>query len=397
MNALYEILDSLRIVQARLEDALKTPARPWQGGTARAGSAVINDKSILLYGPRGVGKTTFLVREAKARGAVYLSMDHPALANLSVYNVAEALFQRGVLQICLDEIHYATHWSEDLKALYDAWPDRSIWASGSDSLLLSSGIGDLSRRYTGIAMPFLSFREFLVLKGFKDFGIRDPFSTDTAWVSEVMAAGNILGLFESYLSSGLRPLFMEGEDRYAARIVQVVQKTLEADIPRIVPMMAQNHFSLMNAVLGYLSQTNIPVVQVNSLCREWNVGKEKLYALLQAMEQTGLIRIVRTSSDHAARSIGAKLFLADPSLYPALSGKEGNAREAFVACALSSAGHRVQAVSDEREADFLVDNAFLVEIGGSRKARKKADFVIRDGADYPVPGVIPLWMMGFGW
>ncbi len=367
------------------------PARPWQGG------ANLKDRSILLFGPRGVGKTTFLVREAKARGAVYLSMDHPALANLSVYETVEALFQRGIMQLCLDEIHYAAHWSEDLKALYDAWPDRSIWASGSDSLLLSSGIGDLSRRYIGLAMPFLSFREYLVLKGYPDFGVHDPFSTDTSWVSEVVAAGNMLGLFETYLTSGLRPLFMEGEDRYAARIVQVVQKTLEADIPRIVPTMAQNHFSLMNAVLGYLSQTNIPLVQVNSLCREWNVGKEKLYALLQAMEQTGLIRIVRKSSDHAARSIGAKLFLADPSLYPALSGKEGNAREAFVACALSSAGHRVQAASDEEEADFLVDNAFLVEIGGSRKARKKADFVIRDGADYPVPGVIPLWMMGFGW
>ena len=202
MDALYEILDSLRIVQARLEDALKTPARPWQGGTARAGSAVFKDKSLLLYGPRGVGKTTFLVREAKARGAVYLSMDHPALSSLSVYDAAEALFQRGVMQVCLDEIHYAAHWSEDLKALYDAWPDRSIWASGSDSLLLSSGIGDLSRRYIGIVMPFLSFREFLVLKGYQDFGVRDPFSTDTAWVSNVMAAGNILKLFETYLSSG---------------------------------------------------------------------------------------------------------------------------------------------------------------------------------------------------
>lgn len=324
----------------------------------------MSDRWILLYGPRGVGKTSYLVREAKAGGALYLSMDHPALSSLSVY---------------------------------DAWPDRSVWASGSNSLLLSSGIGDLSRRYIGIAMPFLSFREFLVLKGYPDFGVHDPFSTDTAWVSGVMAAGNMLGLFETYLSSGLRPLFMEGEDRYATRILQVVQKTLEADIPRIVQTVTQNHFSLMNAVLGYLSQTNIPVVQVNSLCREWNVGKEKLYALLQAMEQTGLIRIVRRSSDHAARSIGAKLFLADPSLYRALSGKEGNAREAFAVCALNSAGHEVRAASDEREADFLVDNAFLVEIGGSRKARKKADFVIRDGADYPVPGVIPLWMMGLGW
>lgn len=391
MEDIYATLDSMRIVQTRLEASLMEPARPWRSERAP------NDRAILLYGPRGVGKTSYLLRTSKSKGAAYLSMDHPALANISVYDVVEALFQRGVMRVCLDEIHYAPRWSLELKALHDAWPDRSIWASGSDSLLLSSGIGDLSRRYIGIAMPFLSFREFLVLKGFPDFGVHDPFQADTAWVSELMAQGNILGLFETYLSSGLRPLFAEGEDRYTVKVLQVVQKTLEADIPRIVPMIAQNHFSLMNSVLGYLSQTKIPTVQVNSLCREWNVGKEKLYGLLRAMEQTALIRILRKPGDHAARSIGAKLFLADPSLYPALGGKEGNAREAFVACALSSAGHKVQTSADERDADFLVDGSFQVEIGGSRKARKKADFVIRDGADYPAPGIIPLWMLGFGW
>jgi len=391
MNTLYETLDALRIVQARLETALMSPARPWPG------AAVIQDRSVLLYGPRGVGKTSYFLREAKASGAPYLSMDHPGLANVSVYDAVEALFQRGARRIFLDEIHYKAHWSEDLKALHDAWPDRSVWASGSHSLLLSSGIGDLSRRYIGISMPFLSFREYLVLKGYPDFQVHDPFASDVAWVPEVMAAGNILELFEKYLSSGFRPIFMEGEDRYAIKILQVVQKTMEADIPGIVQTVTQNHFRLMNAILGYLAQTNIPIVQVNSLCREWNVGKEKLYLLLQAMEQTGLIRIVRRPSDHAAQSIGAKIFLADPSLYPAFSGKEGNAREAFAVCALQSAGHEVQTAPDERKGDFLVDKRFLVEIGGPHKARKSSSYVIRDGVDYPAPGIIPLWMMGFGW
>lgn len=391
MKNVYEILDSLRIVQARLEASLREPARPWPR------HSLSKERALLLYGARGIGKTTLLLREARESRAVYLSMDHPALAGLSVYDTVEALFQRGAMRVYLDEIHYATQWSEGLKALYDAWPDRSIWASGSNSLLLSSGIGDLSRRYVGIEMPFLSFREFLVLTGYPDFGIHDPFSADTAWVQEILRAANILGLFETYLSTGLRPLFAEGEDRYADKILQVVHKTLEADIPQIVHLVAQNHFSLMNAVLGYLAQTTIPRLQVNSLCREWNVGKEKLYALLHAMEQTGLIRILRTSSDHAARSIGSKIFLADPSLYPALGGKEGNAREAFVACALYSAGHRVQAARNEEEADFLIDGSVHIEVGGSRKPRKKAAYVIRDGADYPAPGIIPLWMLGFGW
>ncbi len=42
----------------------------------------------------------------------------------------------------------------------------------------------------------------------------------------------------------------------------------------------------------------------------------------------------------------------------------------------------VHAVSDERHADFAIDEEFSVEVGGprkARKARKRADLVVRDG------------------
>ena len=62
---------------------------------------------------------------------------------------------------------------------------------------------------------------------------------------------------------------------------------------------------------------------------------------------------ILTLSDHAAASIGAKIFFADPTLYTVLSGQEGNAREAYVVSAL------------------------------------------RDGIDWPAPGILPLWTLGF--
>jgi uncharacterized protein len=96
-------------------------------------------------------------------------------------------------------------------------------------------------------------------------------------------------------------------------------------------------------------------------------------------------------------SVGAKIFLADPSMYLALSGKEGNLREAFAAAALESSGHTVNASKDESKADFVIDSSFDIEVGGHRKSRKSAKFVIRDGIDYPASNMIPLWAMGFGW
>ena len=65
--------------------------------------------------------------------------------------------------------------------------------------------------------------------------------------------------------------------------------------------------------------------------------------------------------------------------------------------AFQSAGMTVHAVSDERTADFAIDDEFSVEIGGPRKRRKRADFVIRDGVDWPAPGIVPLRSLEFPW
>ncbi len=119
----------------------------------------------------------------------------------------------------LDEIHQASDWSRHLKVLYDSYPKATFWASGSNSLLMISGISDLSRRFVGILMPLLSFREYLVLRGHLDYGIHDVVAEDGTWVEQILADINVLGLFEDYLHHGFRPFFAEGIESYQTRLL----------------------------------------------------------------------------------------------------------------------------------------------------------------------------------
>ena len=72
MNDLYQILDMLRGVQNRLTAAVSNPVRPWKGFAGNNGES--NQRGILLYGPRGTGKTTYLLRMAQMVSGVYLEM-----------------------------------------------------------------------------------------------------------------------------------------------------------------------------------------------------------------------------------------------------------------------------------------------------------------------------------
>ncbi|MEN2996787.1 MAG: ATP-binding protein, partial [Acetomicrobium sp.] len=113
----------------------------------------------------------------------------------------------------------------------------------------------------------------------------------------------------------------------------------------------------------------------------------KLYDLIEVMMRICLIRVIeRKGAASKLHLRGAKLFFYDPSTYYVLNGNPANVREAFVACSLEEAGRSVFAADDERICDFVVD--------GKSKSGKAADFVVRDGLDVPLPGVIPMWMLG---
>lgn len=350
------------------------------------------NRAVLIFGPRGVGKTTFMLSRIKNKKIFYLSADNPLVSAVNLWDLGNAIFMKGYEGIAIDEVHYAKDWSIHLKALYDSFPDKIIWASDSSSLVLRHGIADLSRRFSKVEIPLMSFREYLALKEGVILPVIDPLSPDKKLVKKAMDSVNILFAFQNFMEEGFRPIFLEWD--YREQILNIIEKTLHGDIPFFVPQITNIHFRLMNAIVGYLSMSKIPTINVEGMCNEWGIGKAKLYQLLHVMDATGLIRIIYRENDTKTYSKGAKIFLSDPSFYSVLGGEIGTRREAFVVAAFSSAGKKVFASKNEEAGDFLV-NGSVIEVGGRSKAKKKADYVIRDNTDLPHRNIIPLWLLGF--
>lgn len=350
------------------------------------------NNAVLFIGPRGVGKTTFLLDRIKDKHILYVLADNPLVAQSSLWEVSEAAFNEGYDGIVLDEVHRAKDWSIHLKALYDAFPGKIIWSSGSSSIVLKMGVGDLSRRFSRVHIPLLSFREYIALKNSMEFPSFDPFNYDENLVRKILTSINIIKEFKSYLSGGMRPIFIDWD--YEEQLENIIEKIIYFDIPYIVPQITENHFRLLKAVLGSIALSTIPTINVESMCKKWGLSKAKLYQLMDAMHHVGLIRVIYKEGDTAVYSKGAKIFLADPSMYYVLKGNTGNIREAYAACALTEKDKDIAACRDEEEGDFVYHHLKL-EIGGRNKARKKSDFVLRDDTEVPYENTIPLWMLGF--
>ena len=384
---LEEVITLAEETHQRLKLSLPERIRPFYDSVE-----IDKVRTALVYGQRGAGKTTFLLYRSKDKPFLYLSADNPLVIAHPLYEVVREVFKRGYEGIIVDEVHLAKDWSLHLKALYDDYPDRYIWASGSSSLLIKKGVADLSRRFVQIRIPLMSFREFLYLK----MGIL-PEPVDIFNVKEedlkLVRKVNVLGLFREYVSSGTRPIFFEGE--YCSRIQGIVEKTIFYDVPFYLPSIQSNHLRLMNAVIGHMISSPIPTVNISKLCSEWHIGKEKLYQLLSVMEAVELLRIVRRKGDKSVYSKGAKMLINDPSVYYCFNGNLGTAREAFVVLTLSER-YEVYASPREEDYDYLVDGR-KIEVGGRRKETKSADLVISDDLELPVRNRLPMWLLGMVW
>lgn len=360
-------------------------------------------RTTMITGPRGVGKTTFLLYhaqkhfETQKERILYLSADNPTLGGESLYEIVASIFLAGYSGVIVDEVHFAKDWSIHLKALYDDFPNHTIWISDSSSLCLRISKGDLSRRFVHIEMPLVSFREFIFLETGTEYPVCNPFNPSEQLPFQ--PSPSILSAFRIYRGIGTRPFYSEGD--FNDRMLSILDKTLYHDIPFFLPSITDGNLRLMKAVAGTLANSSIPRLQVRSLCADWSVGADKLYQLLDVMEAVDLLRIIRKEHDTKAKTAGEKLFFSDPAFYTVLGGDIGNAREAMVAMLCTAGGFLVEATKDETTGDFILSkpydasiNPIKIEVGGSSKSLKKVDFVIRDDTDYPGNRSIPLWLLG---
>ncbi len=368
-----------------------------------------------LVGPRGTGKTTLMLqyiqqslRVEHERGEViYVSLDSIFFANTRLISFVEDLYEtEGVRVFFFDEIHKYANWNQELKNIYDSYPDIKIIFSGSSSLDLIKGGYDLSRRGHIYKISGLSFREFLYFKSGKEFpvlSLEQLLSGNGQEIDEIVAYPKLRGLFKDYLRYGYYPFMFEDRDNYHAKLLNVIDKTIYDDIANFYSLKTEN---LTNFKKIMVCLATIPPGELNrnSIAKHIGLDNKTVQHYLQIMSETGLTRLV--SIDKSGSSLlkaTEKIFLDNPNSYQAISNeighesKQGTVREIFFVTMLENSGHKI---FYSKIGDFSV-NRINFEIGGKGKSKRqiKSDlqnsYLVKDDTLYGSKYEIPLLLFGF--
>lgn len=352
---------------------------------------------IAITGARGTGKTTLMLQkiiiDKQIQKSLYVSVDNIFFANHSIFDLAGDFYKYGGRYLYIDEVHKYNGWSQEIKNIYDSFPELKIVFSGSSILDIYKGFGDLSRRVVPYILNGLSFREYLEFETGKKYEIvslEDILSHNVNYNIE-----SPLAYFKNYLKEGYYPFYKEKE--FAIKLNGAINAVLEIDIPKYLDLKVAT-IEKLKQLLQIISESVPFKPNYSKLADIIGISRNLVPDYFTYLERAGLIMQLNENTK-GIRALGKinKVYLNNTNLAINLSSKNaniGNIRETFILNQL----RMINKVYSAENGDFAIDSIIL-EVGGKNKSSKQIKdiekgFVVKDEIEHGFGNIIPLWHFG---
>lgn len=372
----------------------------------------LNNRLTGLIGARGVGKTTLLLqliknkRIGKDKKVFYFSADHIYFNQTTLYAFVEDLYlHENITLFVIDEIHKYPNWNQELKNIYDGFPDIQLIFSGSSSLDLIKGSYDLSRRAIMCHLPGLSFREYLNIETEQQLPIlsfNNLIHQEHDLDATLISLPGIKGHFQNYLKRGFYPFYYEDTLHYFEKILAIIDKTIFEDVANFYNLHT-NSLHLLKKILMYLTTIPPGTLSIHLLAKNLSLDDKTLLNYLTYLAETGLVtRIYPAEPGNLLLRRPEKIFLNNTNLQYALEDSttaamnKGTLRELFFIQSIKNANLDI---FHARQGDYqILDDIF--EIGGKNKTRKQIQslskaYLVKDDILIGSHKEIPLMHFGF--
>jgi predicted AAA+ superfamily ATPase len=371
----------------------------------------INNRLTGLIGPRGTGKTTLLLQYIKENlvidDCIYTSLDNIYYTQNNLIEFVKELYDLyGVRYFFFDETHKYPNWNQELKNLYDSYPDIKLIFSGSSSLDLIKGSYDLSRRGVIFRIGGMSFREYLLFNDIADippFSFSELIENRSKYETEISSVKKIMGYFKEYLGKGYYPFILEDTQSYSQKIQRIIEKTIYEDISNHYKLKTENLINFKR-IISYMATIPPGELNRNNISKNIGLDNKTIQNYLDILQETGLIQfIIKNKSGSNILKKTEKIFLDNTDIYKSTSEEigfktpVGTLREIFFIKMIINSGNIIHF---SEIGDYKINN-FNFEIGGKNKDLKQIknnlenSFLVKDDIIAGSKYEIPLYLFGF--
>ena len=365
-----------------------------------------DNRLIGIKGARGTGKTTLLLQWIKelqlpSEKAAYFSLDDLYFTTHSLKDTVTTFYKNGGIVLGLDEVHKYKNWSQEIKNIYDFFPDLKIIFTGSSIIDIAKQEGDLSRRALMYELTGLSFREYLAMLNIIHLPIiqlEDLLFNVTEIKKSIPLNFRPLEHFSNYLQFGFYPFGLIDTSTAYQRINQLIRTIVEVDMAELKDFDIRNAKKILQLI--YVIAQQVPFKpNLTNLATKTGIHRNSLTNYLHYLEQAKIITMLYPAGNsNAILQKPEKIYLNNTTLLSALAEEQaniGSIRETFFLSQMQT----LYKVQFPQQGDFIVLGKYTFEVGGKGKKSKQIEavsnaWVVKDDVEYPMINVLPLWMFG---
>ena len=297
-------------------------------------------RSVVLMGPRRVGKTVMLyhlvhqliAEDVAPRRILFITVENPIYNNRSLEELfalgREAAGAKDVTKgwyVIFDEIQYLKDWDVHLKSLVESYRDTRFVVSGSAAAALQfksreSGAG----RFTDFMLPPLTFFEFINMQNLSELVMPSKlhFGGTELDLFEATDIRELNNRFVDYINFGGYPeaIFSETIRNNPERFIRndVVEKVLLRDLPGLYGI---SDVQSLNSLFTTIAYNTAQEFSLDKLSAQSGIPKITIRKYLEYLEAAFLIKKVQRVDEAGKRfqrESGFKLYLTNTSLRAAL-------------------------------------------------------------------------------
>lgn len=358
---------------------------------------------IGIRGPRGVGRTSFLLQyakehfDARLRKCLYINMNSFYFQAKGIVDFAGEFVEAGGQVLLIDQAFKLPRWREQICECYNRYPLLRIVYTTTSVENAEDDHTELSRLSSCYVLHGFSFREYINLEtghDFRAYSLPELLRDHDLILKSILPKAHPWQYFEKYLKCGYYPFFIENHN-FTENLLKAMNMMIEVDI-LFTKQIELKYLARLKKLLYLLAISEAASPNISRLAEEIGTSRATVMNYLKYLEEARLINMVYREGDTVAKK-PATVLLHDTNLMYAVYTPGMSEQLVMETFFVNSLWRHHIVRKGKRDGLYNINGRTNITVcDRTRRVKTNADTICaRYNTETGTGNDIPLWLFGF--
>lgn len=360
-------------------------------------------RMIGIRGPRGVGRTTFLLAYAKEffdiqlRQCLYVNMNNFVFQVKGIVDFAGEFQRYGGQVLLVDQAFKLPNWCEQLVEIAERYPKLHVVFTTStvddEEQPKREELGRISDMYF---LHGFSFREFINSQtglDLRTYRLDEILNDHEAILKNILPHVRPWNYLQDYLHHGYYPFFLESHN-FTENLLKSVNMMIEVDI-LFLKQIDLKYLSRLKKLLYLLAAEGITSPNVSNLAETIGTSRATVMNYIKSLEEARLVHLVYREGEEFPKK-PVQIMLHNANLMYAIRPGETQTADVMETFFTNSVWRHHRVSKGKKEGLYKVDGYDICVCDKNKRQRQApSTYFARYNAEVTHGNDIPLWLFGF--